>query len=67
MRSVRIALLESPKTILQASPLHTGSQTIFIAQKIAEILVSNIGKKRTIPASIRAFFISSPSFFLIFI
>ena len=40
---VRIALDESHQTILRASQLHTGSEVILIAQKIAEILVNIIG------------------------
>jgi hypothetical protein len=52
--SVRIADAESPQTILRASQLQTGSDVIFIAQKIAEIEVNIIGINLIYQASIIA-------------
>ena len=57
---VRIAEAESPQTILHASPLHTGSEVILIAPRIAEIEVSIIGINRTYPASTMAFSMVHP-------
>gem|GEM_PF-1193001 len=50
-----IAEVESHHTIDRASPDHTGSDVIFIAQNIAAILVSIIGINLIYPAFIMAF------------